>query len=74
MPRRYLFLFTVLCRTGIAANPAKTANERCMKMKLAIIIVGIITIVGSVFGTVYAIIHEIRKDQKKQPEENNTER
>ena len=43
-------------------------------MKIAIIIIGIITIVGSVVGTAYAIIREIRKDQKNKPEENDTER
>jgi len=43
-------------------------------MKLAIIIVGIITVAGSVIGTAYAIIREIRKDQKARQEENNTER
>lgn len=43
-------------------------------MKLAIIIVGIITIIGSVFGTAYAIIREIRKDQKNKQEDNNQER
>ena len=49
------------------------ANERCMKMKLAIVIVGIITIAGSVIGMVYAIIREIRKDQNVKQEENNSE-
>ena len=43
-------------------------------MKLAIIIIGIITIVGSVVGTAYAIIREIRKDQKAKQEEDYTER
>ena len=43
-------------------------------MKLAIIIIGIITIVGSVIGTAYAIIREIRKDRKANQEANNTER
>ena len=43
-------------------------------MKLAIIIVGIITIAGSVFGTAYAIIREIKKDQKNKQEDNNQER
>ena len=43
-------------------------------MKLAIIIIGIVTIVGSVVGTAYAIIHEIRKDQKAKQEGNKTER
>ena len=74
MPRHSLFLFTVRCRTGIAANPAKAVNERSMKMKLAIIIIGIITIVGSVIGTAYAIIREIRKDRKSKQEADNSER
>ena len=43
-------------------------------MKLAIIIVGIITIAGSVFGTAYAIIREIKKDQKTKQEDNTQER
>ena len=43
-------------------------------MKLAIIIIGIITIVGSVVGTAYAIIREIRKDRKVKQEADNSER
>ena len=43
-------------------------------MKLTIIIIGIITVVGSVIGTAYAIIREIRKDRKSKQETDNSER
>ena len=42
-------------------------------MKLAVIIVGIIAVLGSVIGTAFAIIHEIRKDQKAKKEDSQTD-
>ena len=47
----------------MTSGMGRTKNERLKNMKLVVIIVGIITVIGSVGGMVYAIIREIRKDQ-----------
>ena len=42
-------------------------------MKLFIIIIGVVTVAGSVVGVIFALIHEIRKEQKAKLEEQDQE-